>query len=292
MGNRRGIIYEAIARLDQLMAPGQSRFAAKVAARQAGESFWTFSTNTIHSHRTRQAYQQHVLHFINWAREQYGVNRLISLDALAEELTTIYLTQRVSAQKSSYTVQAERSALRLFFQQQHLADTVAIPPRKREQIHRSRGVTKQDQHFQASHWQSTIAFLRACGLRREESTALFVREVYWQSRERLVVYVRNGKGGQSREVLVLPGHEQAVWSLVEGREQDEHVFAYLPKNMDIHSYRREYAQSLYLWLAPGRTLPSSTGRLKPGDYNRQAALFVSEQLGHHRLDVMLRHYLR
>ncbi|GER88935.1 hypothetical protein KDW_30970 [Dictyobacter vulcani] len=119
-----------------------------------------------------------------------------------------------------------------------------------------------------------------------------MREVYWQSRERLVVYVRNGKGGQAREVLVLPGHEQAVWSRVEGRNADEHVFEHLPKNMDIHSYRREYAQALYLWRASGRTLPSPLGRLKSSDYDRQAALFVSEQLGHHRLDVMLRHYLR
>ncbi|GER88933.1 hypothetical protein KDW_30950 [Dictyobacter vulcani] len=171
MGNRRGIIYEAIARLDQRMVPGQSRFAAKASARQAGEHFWTFSTQTIHSHRTRQAYQQHVLHFINWTREIYGINRLSNVDAQAEELATAYLTQRVIDQKSAYTVQAERAALRLFFQQQDLADTVAIPPRKREQIHRSRGVTKQDRHFQPDHWQSTIAFLRACGLRREEAGA-------------------------------------------------------------------------------------------------------------------------
>ena len=292
MGNRQGIIYEAISRFDQLMVPGESRFAAKSSARHAGETFWTFSTNTIHSHRTRQAYQQHVLHFINWARETHGVNRLKNLDAQAEALAVMYLTERVAAHKSPYTVQAERAALRLFFQQRDLAETVDLPPRRREQIQRSRVVTKQDRHFQPAHWLSTIAFLRACGLRREEAGALFVREVYWRSKERLVVYVRHGKGGQAREVWVLPGHEQAVWSMVEGRNPDEHVFSHLPKNMDIHSYRREYAQALYLYLAPGRTLPSPQGRLKPSDYDRVAALTVSEQLGHHRLDVMLRHYLR
>lgn len=106
------------------------------------------------------------------------------------------------------------------------------------------------------------------------------------------MFVRNGKGGQSREVWVLPGYEQAVWSMVVGRVQDEHVFAHLPKNMDIHSYRREYVQALYLHLAPEYILPPSHRRLKPGDYDRAAALMVSEQLGHHRIDVMLRHYLR
>jgi Phage integrase, N-terminal SAM-like domain. len=267
---------------------------AKASARHAGETFWTFSTDTIHSYRTRQAYQQHVLHFINWARDMHGVNRLTSLDMQAEELAVTYLAERVAAQKSAYTIQAERAALRLFFQRRDLAASVVIPPRRREQIQRSRMKTKQDQHFQPAHWQEMIAFLCACGLRREEAGALFVREVYWQSKdqERLIISVRNGKGGQPREVWVLPGHEQAVWSLVAGRDPNEHVFAHLPKNMDIHSYRRTYAQALYLSLAPGYALPSPHGRLKASDYNRTAALIVSEQLGHHRLDVVLRHYLR
>ncbi|GER89687.1 hypothetical protein KDW_38490 [Dictyobacter vulcani] len=292
MGNRRGIIFEAITRLDAMMMAGESRFLAKSAARQAGETFWTFSTQTIHSHRTRQAYQQHVLHFINWARDSHAINRLLHLDEQAEALVAQYLMERVAVQKSPYTIQAERAALRLFFQQRDLAETVHIPPRRRQDIQRSRVETRQDRHFQPAHWQDTIAFLRACGLRREEATALFVREVYWRSQERLVVYVRNGKGGQSREVWVLPGHEQAVWSLVAGRRQDDHVFSRLPKNMDIHSYRREYAQSLYLYLAPTYQLPPSTGRLKSDAYDRHAAMTVSEQLGHHRIDVVLRHYLR
>jgi hypothetical protein len=255
MGNRQGIIYDAIQRLDQLMAPGESRFQAKVAARQSGATFWSFSTGSIHSYRTRQAYQQHVLHFINWARTATGINRLANLDACADELAASYLQERVVSGKSAYTVQAERAALRLFFQQRDLAQDVELPRRVREQIQRSRTVTKQDRHFQPDHWQKLIAFLRACGLRREEIGALFVREVYWKQADRLVVFVRNGKGGQAREVWVLPGCEQAVWSVVVGRDPDEHVFAHLPKNMDIHSYRREYAQSLYLLLACDRTLP-------------------------------------
>jgi integrase len=292
MGNRRGIIYEAITRLDQLMTPGESRFAAKSAARHAGETFWTYSTNTIHSYRTRQTYQQHVLHFINWARETHGMKRLSDLDERANELASQYLRDRIAHGRSAYTVQAERAALRLFFQRRDLAADITLPKRLREDIRRSRMVTKQDAHLQPAHWRELIDFLRACGLRREEVCALFVREVYSNHAGQLVVYVRNGKGGKSREVLVLPGHEQAVWSVVQGRAKDEHVFAHVPKNMDVHSYRRAYAQALYLSLTPHKMLPSPYGRLKPGDYDRQAALFVSEQLGHHRIDVVLRHYLR
>jgi hypothetical protein len=62
--------------------------------------------------------------------------------------------------------------------------------------------------------------------------------------------------------------------------------------MDVHGYRREFAQALYLYHAPGRTLPPATGRLKRSDYDRDAAQRVSWALGHQRIDVVLRHYIR
>ena len=99
-----------------------------------GATFSSFSTGSIHSYRTRQAYQQHVLHFINWARMATGINRLANLDARADELAADYLQERVVLGKSAYTVQAERAALRLFFQRRDLAQEVDLPRRVREQI--------------------------------------------------------------------------------------------------------------------------------------------------------------
>jgi hypothetical protein len=93
-------------------------------------------------------------------------------------------------------------------------------------------------------------------------------------------------------VPVLPGREQDVLSVKAGRGADDLVFPRIPKHLDVHSYRREFAQSLYLSHAPGRALPSPTGRLKASDYDRSAAQRVTEALGHNRVDVVLRHYLR
>jgi hypothetical protein len=106
------------------------------------------------------------------------------------------------------------------------------------------------------------------------------------------VKVRNGKGGKSRTVPVLAGHEQDVLCQKEGRQVDEHVFSSLPRHLDVHAYRRAYAQAFYLTLAPGRSLPSTTSRLKRSDYDAEAVLQVSQALGHRRRDVVLRHYLR
>ena len=73
---------------------------------------------------------------------------------------------------------------------------------------------------------------------------------------------------------------------------DAHVFEHLAKHMDIHSYRRQYTQALYQYYTQGRVLPPVQGRLKRNTYDRDAAERVSWSLGHTRIDVVLRHYLR
>jgi integrase len=293
MGSHKSIIREAIERLDRLMAIGQSRFQAKQAKRAASsEAGWTVSTGKIHSHTTRKVYQQHVLAFINWARAQHGITRLAWLDERADELVTQYLTAHVAADRSAYTLQTERAALRLFFGNWSLAAAVSIPKRTRTTITRSRGPAGHDRHFQPAHWQAHIRFAQACGLRRAELRDLRVRDVYMSSDGMLFVHVKNGKGGKAREVPVLPGHEQEVLAIVQGRAPHEKVFDHIPGHMDVHSYRRDSAQRRYLQHAPEQALPPVEGRLRRDDYDPAAAQQVSWALGHNRLGVVLRHFLR
>ena len=274
------------------MADGTSRYEAKKALRASGEHIWAFSTGRIHSFVTRTVYQRHTLHFINWARQEHSVNRLDRLDERSDELVTQYLSDHITAGYSPYTVQAERAALRMFFGDRDLAAAITLPPRRREKITRSRGPAKHDKHFQPEHWQTQINFLQACGLRRSELRDLLVREIYTNAESHLVVYVRNGKGGRRREAIVLPGKERDILVVIQDRAPDAHVFEHLAKHMDIHSYRRQYAQALYQYYAQGRELPPAEGRLKRNTYDRDAAERVSWSLGHNRLDVVLRHYIR
>ncbi len=82
-----------------------------------------------------------------------------------------------------------------------------------------------------------------------------MREIYTNAEGRLVVYVRNGKGGRRREAIVLPGKEQDVLAVIKDRPPDAHVFEHLAKHMDIHSYWRQYSQTLYQYYAHWRELP-------------------------------------
>src|SRR5215469_2292441 len=106
MVHRKSIIKAAIDRLEGLMAIGESRREAKQAVRASGERVWAFSTGRIHSFKTRSVYQEQILRFINWCRENYQIRGMEELDARADELASQYLTEQMQANKSPYTLQA------------------------------------------------------------------------------------------------------------------------------------------------------------------------------------------
>jgi hypothetical protein len=100
------------------------------------------------------------------------------------------------------------------------------------------------------------------------------------------------KGGRTRLVPILPGREQDVLPWRSSRADTELVFYSIPFHLDIPRCRREYAQALYLILAPGWKLPPGKGRLPKNSYQRDAARIVARALGHHRIETVLTHYLR
>jgi len=181
--------------------------------------------------------------------------------------------------------------LRTYFGNRSLAGEVSLPKRKRENIIRSRLPTVRDRHFQPDNWPLLVNFVQACGLRREELRDLRVGDIFHRTDGQLVVHVRKGKGGKERKVPVFPGREQAISAVKKGRDDDEHAFDRLPSAMDIHAYRRHFAQELYEHLS-SRTLPPLIGRLQASDFDRHAAGYVTKCLGHNRVDVIFGHYIR
>jgi integrase len=295
--HRKSIVKETIDRLEEKMAIGQSRRQAKQALRASGVHVWTHSTELIHSFKTRSVYQGHIVRFVTWARSTHQIQSLAQLDPRSNELASAYLQKRLDEGKSPYTLQAERAALRLFFGNRALARNIAIPRRTWASITRSRGPKRHDYHFQPTNWGPLLTFLRATGLRRNELRLLRVRDIIERDSDpdyfgQTTVKVINGKGGKPRTVPVLVGHAHDVLCMKDGRKPDELAFPIIPKHLDVHSYRREYAQALYLSYAPGWTLPPPEGRLRSSDYHAEAVQAVSRALGHNRKDVVLRHYLR
>lgn len=290
-GKRPGAKYAAIKRLDSLMAIGVKRSDAKAEAAARGESTFAFSDGLIHSYDTREIYQKVVMWFLNWCRDTENIRDLDKIDAQADELASLYLVDRMGQPDiSAWTLHTERSALRIFFQDRELTDCIELPVRRREDIKRSRHETVRDKHINLDNWQHVIQFCLACGLRREELRDLHVRDVY-EHEQRLVIQVVKGKGGKRREVPVFPGREPAVQSQIANKTQEAHVFNRVSGLLDIHSYRRQFAQDLYEHLS-GRPLPPAEGRLQSADLDKDAALSVSQCLGHNRIDIIFQYYIR
>ena len=131
-GKRPGAKYAAIQRLDGLMAIGVKRADAKAEARLRGESTFAFSDGLIHSYETRETYQKMIMWFIDWCRDNHDVRDLEKIDQQADELACLYLVDRMSQPDiSAWTLHTERSALRIFFQDRELTDSIELPERKR-----------------------------------------------------------------------------------------------------------------------------------------------------------------
>lgn len=293
MGKRRSIVRQVRDRFDALMASGESRHAAKLAARAAGERGWSVSDGCLHAFRTRKGYQAIVLRLVNWCAATQGVRfrSLDELDAQAEELVARYLQEGLATGKSAWTFKAERSALRLFFGRRDLAANVQLPPRRRADIKRSRRPATRDAAFDAAHWRELLLFLDAAGLRRSEVGHVRVRDVYDNADGHLYVAVK-GKGGKWRIVPVLDEHADGVRALIADKKPEERLLAHIPSHLDIHAHRRRFAQETYRTVSDGKDLPSSAGRLHAGAIDADAARHVSQALGHNRLDVTTTHYLR
>jgi hypothetical protein len=129
----------------------------------------------MHSYKTRQVYQEHVLAFANWVRETHGLKRLDQVEERMQDLTTEFLQAQLDEGKSSYTLQTIRAALRMVFSDRTLMQDIPLPRRTRATITRSRGPKTHDRYVNPDHWPTLIHFLQATGLRRDEVKMLRAR---------------------------------------------------------------------------------------------------------------------
>ena len=298
MGTHKGITYAAFERLNTLMALGESRHEAKKALRQemGDDPLVALSTGKMHSYRSREKYQGVVRRFITWCKEEQHIFRLEIADARADELVTLYLTERLEQGLKPDTLQADRSGLRLFFQNWELAEDVAIPPRRWQEITRSRHPAARDLRIPREIAEPLEQFFTACGVRRDEANCLRVADIEESQRPQyqLEIDVKQGygKGGRPRRAPVYPGREQDVLAQLAGRAPDERLFPHkVDSRLNPQAQRRQYAQDFYQLLS-GRELPPQDRRLRQSDYDKGAVLEVSHYLGHNRIDVILKSYLR
>ena len=150
-------------------------------------------------------------------------------------------------------------------------------------------------------------FCRGTGLRRAELEKL-TPEALIRREDGDYLRIR-GKGGRWRDAPII-GEKDAIINRIESTEKGCRVWDHVPEHMDVHSYRAEYATSIYLMNARdlkdipydyynigiGQWVQSGVYHCR-GDragekFDREAMKIASNALGHNRVNILAENYLR
>lgn len=254
----------------------------------------------IYSYSTYDSYKKACIRFVKFCKYKYKCKTLKGCRQYVDE----YLKSRFHL--SASTVKLEASALAKLYQCSG-TDFVKTPSRHRADIKRSRLAVERDKHFSVTKNKDLIDFCRSIGCRRKELSMLRGTDLIYRNGMPFIHFTRGTKGGRERYTPVI-GNVELVVNMMN-KAGNNKIFTKISSNADIHSYRADYAKSLYNMLArPINQIPydrvnKGTGRkyqsevyVCRGDkkgikYDRRAMLEVSRALGHNRVSVIASNYL-
>ena len=248
----------------------------------------------IYSWQTYRSYMKQLGLFARWCKLQHNARYLKECRQYVAE----YLQTRKNL--SVWTQKLDLAALQKLYQEYPKAPEkpfgVELQPRLRQDIKRSRQQAIRDADFSESNNMNLITFCRCTGLRRSELQELHGSDL---TEDGLQLHVtRNTKGGRWRMApIVGTTDEIAMVQRMCKAAGDSRVWPHVPSSADIHSYRADYCQRVYLQHArPTDQIPADCKYYCRGDkkgvvLDRAAMLEASRALGHNRIDVIASHYL-
>lgn len=262
------------------------------------------STYKIYSFDTYDTYRKVGKEYARWLADKgvkYG--KLADTERYAKE----YIETRLNEGKSIYTLKMERSALGMVYG--HSLD-IPLPIRHSEDVKRSRHETVNDKHIsRTGKYKDVFTMVTATGCRRCDVKNLTVNSLI-EKDGRYFLDIKQSKGGRDRFAPVLPDKVTEIKAIIDrARENGQHkLFEHIPKEIDVHSLRRKYAQALYNTLKDNRSLrdeyltyyPTRQEKVKSPYYkDRQGNVFerdtvwvVTNALGHTRIDTSITSYLK
>ena len=295
----------------QKLKIGESRHEAKkqLQAELGKDYHFGMTTEGIHSYETYKTYHKACDRFARWCIEKQGVNKY-SKPEDAKGLVIPYMQYRKDSGLSVSTLKTERAALGKLYGE---PVNFPLPKRTPENITRSRNPVEMDKHFSEENNKDLITIAQGTGCRRDDEAKSRVGD-FVEINGRLHVKILKSKGGRNRVAPILPGMEKDVMKIVETARTEgrERLFDHIHTKMDVHSYRRQYAQELYKTISKDRKLrdellkaypPRREPNIKGSTYTtrrkdipnktflRDDLYLVSQALGHNRLDVTVTHYL-
>lgn len=281
---------------------GESKHELKAAERRGSydENRKYRQVKGIFSPTTLRSYQSVAKSFARFAAQK-GAYRADD----AKKYVVDFIRSCIDKGQSAWTIHLKAYALASAYgSEREEIIPIELPMRERRNIVRSRRETAYDS-IHSERAENLRRFASAIGCRRIGAERLCKNDLIERDGR---LYVRlTEKNGYTREAVVIAGEEDFVrsvfdkspgYEVVAGGKVERRLFpkAYVPKNLDIHACRAEYATRLYRQCEQSgehssgklyRCRKDMAGRV----YDRGILGYISENLGHHRLDVVL-FYLR
>ena len=324
---------QAYDRLTGMQAFGESK---REAVANGTDREKIFSVNTY------KTYWKHTKYFLAYIKEHHPECTTLKS---AKKYVNEWLQHRVDQGLSAWTIQAEAKAMgKLYGITPEDKDYFTPPKRNRQDITRSRGVRVRDRHFSKTNNDELIRFCRGTGLRRSELESLkgkdlVTREQIEEEISRIeslpasertpgverhlevlkdtrmfdcefFTHVRSGKGGRERMSPIIGKDVEMIVERIQNTPTDEKVWQFVHQSADIHSYRGDYATTIYKATArPIEEIPydrvnRGTGRRYQSEVyvcrkdeagkklDKAAMLICSKALGHNRINVVADNYIR
>lgn len=255
---------------------------------------------SIYSSTTRDTYIQQSSRFVDYLKSQ---NLRAATVEDARQYVPNWLESQIAEGKSAWTVKTQAAAMAKAYGCKSTDFDVDLPVRSCADIKRGRHETNYDKHFNEENHSDLAAFCRSTGLRRigvEGLTGQMIRE---DGKGNYVIDLPGplAKGGRPRSILVYYKDPEVLEKAKQVIEKhigsSEKIFGPVTKAADIHSYRAEYAKSLYdKYARDTDELATKEKYICRGSnagkvYDRAALDKVTQGLGHNRLDVTVSNYL-
>lgn len=280
MSKMKSLVKQFVDLLMAMIAFGQSKFNDK--KKNNGKP----AREKIYSRSTLETYQRVAYGFAHWVKAAHGCRYACE----ARKHIPEYLQMRIDKGLSAWTIKKEASALAKVYQCSYTEFGIKFPQckRKNRKLHRTNAWVGR---FSLERNADLVAFCLGTGLRRHEVAMLMTCDVYRDASGKVIVHVRQGKGGKERYVEALNDKplELAERAVAEGRTL---IFPHIHSHAPIHAMRGEYARTLYAQLArPLEEIPREERYIcraeKKGTiYDKKAMRIVSLMLGHNRLCVV------
>lgn len=245
----------------------------------------------IYSVSTLSTYKRNCCYFVKWCKARHGCKTL--------QECRQYAAEWIQGQKelSAWTQKTRAASVAKLYRVPAAALGIVTPSRNRSAIKRSRFVTRSDAHFSEERNSKYMTWGRCTGLRRREMSMIRGSALFFRNGEPFLRVTDGTKGGRPREAPIVgrPEEVELVIELCRAAGSGK-VFDHIPKGMDEHANRKQYANAVYqkhkrpLFTLEHRQKYFCRGDMHGFVYDRRAMLRASEALGHGRINIIASNY--